>query len=240
MRFKLLWTLILIVLILVAAIIVIMASCAGNSVDYENTFEVYGRVVYCPPIFLLMDSRAEFYLFTRGQPIRDAIITIEADTIALTDSAAGFYSKPLQIAIGDTLQYSINSSYGSAEGGIIIPDTITMLYPEENAMLVFGENIQALWRSSYTADGYFIYLENQNGLVNEVTELQSDTSATISGENMSRLGQDRIWVETVKGDFFRLQAPNNRVLPRGVVGTAANVHNVNIVILSKTALPEVN
>jgi hypothetical protein len=240
MRFKLLWTIVLIVLILIAAIIVIMASCTGNSVDYENTFEVYGRVVYCPPIFLLVDSRAEFYLFTRGQPIRDAVITIEADTIALTDSAAGFYSKPLQIAIGDTLQYSINSSYGSVEGSIVIPDTVTLLYPEENAMLVFGENIQAIWHSSYTADGYFIYLENQNGLVNEVTELQSDTSVTISGENMSRLGQDRIWVESIKGDFIRLQAPNSRALPLGVVGAAANVHNVNIVILSGAASPEEN
>jgi hypothetical protein len=134
----------------------------------------------------------------------------------------------INISIGDTVAYSVQSQYGTISGAVFIPDTVSIIYPWANDTLYYGVNFTATWHRNDLADGYFAYLENQDGLVADINELAYDTSSQFSGDYLLNLGGDRFWLETLSGVYDNEIAPNGMNLPLGVVGAAGNFREVYI------------
>jgi len=202
-----------------------MLGCASDSTNTHGDFDIYGRIIWRPP--LTGRSFAEFYLFHQEDGITDALILVDGDTIPEV-SGEGRYSAPLIFQIGDTLEYSIISTYGSATGSVIIPDTVQINRPTENDTLYTGINIFAAWNRGFQFDGYFAHLTNQDGFVASVRESVIDTTVEIGGQYVLNLGPDTFWVESLKGSFYDAYAPNVMNLPKGIVGASANFRRVNI------------
>jgi hypothetical protein len=198
-------------------------SCGEEATRDYGSFDVYGRIVHRPPIFV---SSAEFYIYSGGEAVADADITVDDDIIPLVDTASGYYRLPLEIEIGDTLQYSVSSVFGLLDGILVIPDTAQIIQPPEGDTLLFGSDFPASWQRIPEADGYYSYLENQAGLVAAVTESYFDTTAILPGEYFSESGFDRFWLEVLRGDFTGGVMPDGRIFPRGVVGSAASFRDV--------------
>jgi len=203
-------------------------SCGDKARDGFLPFEVYGRVVWRPPLF---GSAAEFYIYHDGQPVTDAQITVGLDTIPLVNAASGYYSKALTIAIGDTLDYSVESPIWSSQGTVVIPDTTEILCPVQNDTLRSGIDFTARWRNVFMASGYFVFIDDQDGLSAEVMESRFDTSAVLPGIEIINGGNKYFWVEVLGGDVLRRTAPDGRILPSGVVGAAGNYREVYISLL---------
>lgn len=208
-----------------AGIAISLLSCGDKATDDYGVFDVYGRVVYRPALFA---SSAEFYIYNNGEAVTGAIITVEEDVIPLVDSASGYYSLPLEIEIGDTLEYSVSSEFGSLYGNLIIPDTAQIIQPLEGDTLLFGLDFPASWQRASEADGYYSYLENQAGFVAAVTEIYFDTTAILPGEYFFESGFDIFWLEALSGNIVRGVTPGGRILPRGVVSSAASFREVYI------------
>lgn len=200
-------------------------TCKDNTVDGFLPFGVYGRLVYNVGLYA---PTAEFYIYHGGDAVTDAIITVEADTIPLVNASRGYYSKEMAFATGDTLEYSVSSSFGTSAGSVVIPDTAEIVSPMAGDTLRFGFGFDVDWQRAPWADGYFVYLDNQEGLVAAVTETSFDTSATLSGADMINSGIDNIRVEVLRGQFYRGQTPDDRILPEGVVGAAGNYREIYI------------
>lgn len=212
-------------LLIVALTAIGLLSCAEQATDDYGAFDVYGRVVYRPPLFL---SSAEFYVYNNGEAVTAANITVEDYIIPLVDTASGYYSLPLEIEIGDTLEYWVSSEFGSIYGDLVIPDTAQIILPLEGDTLLFGADFSASWQRALGADGYYSYLENQAGFVAEVVETYFDTTAILPGEYFFESGFDIFWLEVLSGDFARGVMPDGRVSPRGVVGSSAGFREVYI------------
>ncbi len=202
-----------------------LLSCVDETTGSFGVFDVYGRVVYRPP---LLSSSAEFYIYNNGEAVTGAIITVAENVIPLVDSASGYYSLPLEIEIGDTLEYSISSQFGSLNDYLIIPDTALITRPLEGDTLLFGLDFSASWQRVSGADGYYSYLENQAGFVAAVAETYFDTTAILPGENFFESGFDIFWLEVLSGSVIREFTPDGRIFPRGVVGSAASFREVFI------------
>lgn len=202
-------------------------SCSDKSVNAPGSFDVYGRVVYRPLLSKL--PSAEFYLFHNGQGITDARITVGLDTLALADSTDGFYKGIFPVRIGDSLSFAVVSQFGAQSGFVTIPDTASIIRPAPFDTLISGAELSVAWRRSSRVDGYYAYLESQNGLVAVITESPLDTTADMSGQNMLNIGADRFWVETLRGSFIPTVAPDGRLMPRGVVGAAGTYCDVYVV-----------
>jgi hypothetical protein len=200
-------------------------ACGDKATEDYGVFDVYGRVVYRPPLFM---SSAEFYVYSNGQAVIDANIMIEDNIIPLIDTSSGYYTLPLEIEIGDTLEYSISSEFGSLYGNLIIPDTAQIIRPLEEDTLLFGADFSASWQRASGADGYYSYLEYQGGFVAAVTETYFDTTATLPGAGFLESGFDRFWLEALNGSVVRGVTPDGRIFPRGVVGCAAGYREVYI------------
>jgi hypothetical protein len=200
-------------------------SCGDDSTGSNTGFQIFGRVVYRP--LLTGPSIAVFYVFDNDQPVTDAEILVGADTVRHSQATDGYYRADVQISMGDTLKYSVHFQFGSDSGTVVIPDTVTIVTPAFDT-LNSGVGFYASWHSNLSAEGYFVYLENQGGYVAEVSETAYDTTAQLSGEYLLNIGADRFWVETLDGVFYRQTAPNGLVLPRGVVGAAGNFREVYI------------
>ena len=200
-------------------------SCGDKTKDGLLPFEVYGRVVWRPPFY---GSDAEFYIYHDGQPATDALIIVRADTVPLVNSALGRYSKGMNIGIGDSLDYSIISQFGSSSGSLFIPDTVEIVSPMAYDTLHFGSDFTAIWHEILFADGYFVYLENQDGFAAAVSEARFDTSAILNGINIANGGIDYLWVETLSGYVIRGITPDGRTLPKGVFGTAGNYREIYV------------
>ena len=200
-------------------------SCGDKAVSDYGVFDIYGRVVYRPPF---VGSMAEFYLYHDGQPATDAVITVDSDSIPLVNSSLGHYSKTLAVEIGDTLSYSIDSQYGSSSGTLIIPDTTEIISPVQYDTLRFGDNATVVWREEIFADGYFVYLDDQDGYMAAVSETRNDTSATLPGTAIVNGGNKNLWVEVLRGDVIRSTTPDGRNLPLGVFGSAGNYREVYV------------
>ena len=206
-----------------------IVSCAKKPTDQSRPFEVFGRIIFRP--LLTMDSDAEFYVYSYGHAVSDAVIIVKQDTIPLADSSAGFYTKTMQLQIRDTVAYSIQSSHGSLNGNVIIPDTASIIIPHDFDSLAFGVEFTAIWHSTNRADGFYAYLQYQGGYVGAVTETYYDTTAVLPGENSINLRPDRFWVESLNGVFSNAVTPANKVMPRGVVGAAGNYREVYLYLL---------
>jgi hypothetical protein len=204
---------------------VFVFACASDSTNTHGDFDIYGRIIWRAP--LTGRSLAEFYLFHKEDGITDALILVDGDTIPEV-SVEGRYAAPLIFNIGDTLEYSIVSTYGSATGSVIIPDTVQINRPTENDTLYTGINIFAAWNRGFQFDGYFAHLTNQDGFVASVRESVIDTTVEIGGQYVLNLGPDTFWVESLKGSFYDAYAPNGMNLPKGIVGASANFRRVNI------------
>ena len=212
---------------LLIGFLILTISCDDGIMDSGDEFQLYGRIVYRPDPG---QSAAEFYIFNFNNAVNDAEILVKMDTLFLSDSIPGFYYSEISLEIGDTIDYSINSDFGARNGIVIIPDTVSILNPLENAMINFGEDFDADWNRGANADGYFVYLEYQDGLVADIVESFFDTTITISGERMQNPGYDRIWIESINGEYEVRETPFHTILPRGVVGAAGNFRNVEIVL----------
>ena len=214
-----------IALVVMAGTAISILSCADRATDGYDVFDVYGRVVYRPPLYT---SSADFHIYSNGEAVTGAIITVEENVIPLVDSASGYYSLLLEIEIGDTLEYSVSSEFGSLYGSVIIPDTAQIIQPLEGDTLLFGLAFPASWQRVSEADGYYSYLENQAGFVAAVTEIYFDTTAILPGEYFFESGFDNFWLETLTGNIVKGFMPDGRILPRGVVGSAASYREVYI------------
>ncbi len=208
-----------------AGIAISLLSCGDKTTEDYGVFDVYGRVVYRPPLFA---SSAEFYIYNNGQAVTGAFITVGGNIVPLVDTSSGYYSLPLQIEMGDTLEYSVSSEFGSLYGNLIIPDTAQIIRPLESDTLLFGSDFSASWHRAVGADGYYSYLENQAGFVAAVTETYFDTTAILPGENFFGSGFDIFWLEALSGNIIRGITPDGRIFPRGVVGSAAGFREVYI------------
>lgn len=215
----------LIVPAIMAGTAISFLSCGDKTTDDYGVFDVYGRVVYRPPLFA---SSAEFYIYNNGQAVTGAFITVGENVVPLVDTSSGYYSLPLQIEMGDTLEYSVSSEFGSLYGNLIIPDTAQIIRPLESDTLLFGSDFSASWQRASGADGYYSYLENQAGFVAVVTETHFDTTAILPGDGFFESGFDRFWLETLNGYFVGRVAPDGRIFPCGVVGSAASFREVYI------------
>jgi hypothetical protein len=218
----------LLLFILIAILgISLFYSCGDKSTDNQGPFVVFGRVIFRP--ILAGPSSAEFYLFHKGSPITTATILVRQDTIPLQNSHNGLYSRNLQnVRIGDTLDYSISSEYGSSQGTVIIPDTAFIIRPVRFDSLFPGAGFGVTWHPVSDANGYFVHLENQNGYIATVSEARTDTSVFFSGDSLVSFGVDSLWVETLKGAFFNDFTPDGIRLPEGVVGSAGNYREVYV------------
>ncbi len=205
-------------------LILMTNSCSKKPTDQSRPFDVFGRIVFRP--LLTIDSAAEFYVYSYGRAVTDAEIIVKQDTIPLSDAGAGYYTRPMQLQIGDTVSYSIRSEKGSLNGSVIIPDTASIIFPRYFDSLAIGVEFTAIWHLTPRADGFFAYLENQRGYVGAVTETYYDTTATLPAENSINIGHDRFWVETLSGAFSSAITPGNKIMPRGVVGAAGNSRDV--------------
>lgn len=212
-------------LLVIAGTVIGFLACGDKATEDYGVFDVYGRVVYRPPLFT---SSAEFYIYSNGRAVTGAIIMIEDNSIPLIDTSSGYYSLPLQIEIGDTLEYSVSSEFGSLYGNLIIPDTAQIIRPLESDTLLFGSDFSASWQRASGADGYYSYLEYQGGVVAAVTETYFDTTAVLPGAGFLESGFDRFWLETLNGSVVRGVTPGGRIFPRGVVGSAAGYREVYI------------
>jgi hypothetical protein len=204
--------------------LILSISCSDKSTNGQGPFDIFGRMIFRP--FLAGPPTAEFHLYHNGSPITDAIITVRGDTIPLMDASHGFYSRNMSFRIGDTLSYVVTSEFGSAHGNVIIPDTASIIRPVALDTLHTGANFGASWHQLYTVDGYFVHLQNQNGLIGRVLENRNDTIASFSGDSLVNFGTDSIWVETLKGPFFDEAAPGGFHLPKGIVGAAGTFREV--------------
>ncbi len=200
-------------------------SCGDDIVDGFTPFDIYGRVVYRPPF---IGSFAEFYLYHDGEPVTDALITVGSDSIPLVNSSLGYYSKMMTVEIGDTLEYSIESQFGSSSGILVIPDTTEIVSPVRYDTLHFGTSTTVVWLEEISADGYFVYLDDQDGFVAAVTETRIDTSAVLPGSEIVNGGNKNLWVEVLRGDVIRATTPAGRTLPYGVFASAGNYREVYI------------
>lgn len=203
-------------------------SCGDNATDSPGVFDIYGRVTWRPPLSGL--PRAEFYLFSNGEPIHDAVITVNGQAVPRDPSIDSHYALELAARIGDTLSYSVSATQGSAEGTIIIPDTVSIIRPFALDTLFSGAGFTAIWNRGVHVEGYLTRLSAQGGLASRVMETQIDTVVEFSGNEVIEIGVDSIWVETLSGPFYRSIAPNGMELPRGVVGAAGNFHEIFITI----------
>lgn len=216
---------VLVAFLIMTATVTGIFSCGEQATDDYGGFDVYGRVVYRPPLFA---SSAEFYIYSNGEAVAGANITVEDDIIPQVDTASGYYSLLLEIGIGDTLEYSVSSEFGSLYGILVIPDTAQIIRPLESDTLLFGFDFSASWQRALGADGYYSYLENQAGFVAAVAETYFDTTAILPGEYFSESGFDIFWLEVLSGNFARGIMPDGRIFPRGVVGSAAGFREVYI------------
>ena len=212
-------------LLALVSMALIFFACATDSSTTHGEFDIYGRIVWRPP--LTGRSLAEFYLFHNEDGIADASILVDGDTIP-SASGEGRYFAPLVFSLGDTLEYSIVSNYGSASGTVIIPDTVQINRPADNDTLYSGVNFFAAWNRGFQFDGYFAHLTNQDGFVSSVRESIIDTTVEIGGQYILNLGPDTFWVESLKGYFYDAYAPNGMNLPKGIVGASANYRRVYI------------
>jgi hypothetical protein len=219
------------VLTVLLATACVFLSCGDGIIDGFTPFDIYGRVVYRPPFF---GSFAEFYVYHDGQPATDALITVESDTIPLVSERLGHYSKAMAFEMGDTLEYSVESAFGSSQGSLIIPDTTEIISPAQDDTLQFGTEFTSDWRPVISSDGYYVYLENQGGFVALVEESRFDTSAVIPGDEFIEGGADYLWVETLSGDVVKNITPDGRVMPLGVFGAAGNYREVYISLLGQS------
>ncbi len=209
----------------VILLMAIFVACHQKGTDNQGIFDIYARAVYKS---LPIGSSAECYLYHNGYPIFDATIIFDGDTISLADSSTGYYRKSLQIGIADTLEYSIDSEYGFSSGLLVIPDTARLISPANEDTIIFGSTFRSSWNKSYDCDGYYGYLENQDGYVAGITESYFDTLATVEGGNYSVPGDDRFWIESLKGEFKAGTTPDGRKLPLGVVGASGTFSDVYI------------
>lgn len=203
----------------------VVISCGDDIVNGFTPFDIYGRVVYRPPF---IGSFAEFYIYHDGEPATDALITVASDSIPLVNSSLGHYSKIMTVEIGDTLEYSIDSQFGSSSGTLVIPDTTGIILPAQYDTLRFGEITTVVWREELSADGYFVYLDDQDGFVAALTDIRVDTSAVLPGTEIVSGGNKNIWVEVLRGDVIRTTTPAGRTLPLGVFASAGNYREVYI------------
>jgi hypothetical protein len=210
-------------LLITAGLAVSLLSCGEETTEAFGFFDAYGRVVYRPAFF---GSMAEFYVYSNGVAVTDAMIIVDYITIPLVDTAAGYYGGFMEISIGDTVEYSIDSEFGFLDGILVIPDTAVIINPSENDTLLFGSDITATWQRAVDADGYYTYLENQLGFVAAVTETYFDTTATLPGSSFIESGADIFWVEALNGPIVEALRPDGRRVPRGVVGAAGNFREV--------------
>jgi hypothetical protein len=210
--------------------LLLLASCGGEESTAPGLFDVYGRMVNRPLLAGL--SFAEFYIFHNGDPVTDAMIIVRGDTVPMLSLEGGHYYHEMDFHVGDTLNYSINSEFGSDAGSVVIPDSVGIINPEPSEMILAGVDYSAIWHRGDFIDGYFAYFKNQRGYAARVEEIAIDTTTLFRGQNIVNLGVDTFWVETLKGSFFAETAPNGLILPRGVVGAAGNFRNVVIIITS--------
>jgi len=207
----------LIVIILATALTV---TCNDNATDSNVGFAVYGRVVWRPP--LIGPPTAEFFVFNDANTVDGAVITVNNDTVPAASNESGVYRKNLLIEIGDSAYYSIESQYGSAEGVVIIPDTVSIVHPNRYDTLGTSFGYTAIWRSNWQYNGYYTYLSTQRFAICDILETPQDTSFEFPGNNMVGIGVDTFWVETLRGVFEAHYAPHEMLLPKGVVGAAGN------------------
>jgi hypothetical protein len=211
------------VIAILAASFLLSISCGDKATEEQGEFDLYGRIVYRS---LLFGSSAEFFVYSQGLPVTDALITVESDTVPLVNGDEGYYYAPLDIFIGDTLSYSVVSASGSSAGDVVIPDTTSIVSPDEGDTLITGFDFSVVWRRTTGADGYFISLENQAGLVAEVVESYFDSSVVVTGENLFITGVDNLWVEVLSGNVSSGVTPFGRRLPWGVFGSAGSIREV--------------
>jgi len=202
------------------------ASCDNRSTDNSGQFDVYGRIVYIP--LITESSFTEFYIFHSGRPVINAQISVATHSVPLVDQANGRYRFEFDFGIGDTLAYSIDSEYGSSQGNVIIPDTVSIIRPLPLDTIPNGADYSVVWHRKIGVDGYFVYLQNQNGYATALTESDIDTTVVLDGHNIFNPGNDRLWVEALFGVFSSTAAPNGMNLPRGVVGAAGNYREVYV------------
>jgi len=206
--------------IAISLVALLTLKCGDKATNSQGGFAIYGRISWRPPLSGL--PLAEFYIFNDKSAVTGAVITVNADTIPAAPSENGIYRKSLNIGIGDSAYYSINSVYGSAEGVVVIPDTVSIIRPARSDTLDIGSTYTALWHSNRLYDGYYAYLEGQRIDISGVYELPQDTTLELPGSNLIDIGVDTFWVETLRGIFTPEYAPNGLLLPRGVVGAAGN------------------
>jgi len=212
---------------LLTGFLILTLSCDDSIMDNSNEFELYGRVVYKTP---QAESCAEFFIFNFDDTITDAIIVVGSDTVPLVDSSMGRYYLQMPMEIGDTINYSVLSDFGAKSGQVIIPDTVSIINPQNLETIDFGEDFDVNWIRGINADGYFVYLENQGGYVAEIAESYFDTSLTVSGLEMQIPGADYLWIEAITGEYEVMKTPFNALMPKGVVGAAGNYRDVEIVL----------
>jgi hypothetical protein len=201
-------------------------SCVGDSTKPQGGFAVYGRIVYRP--LLTESSLAEFFIFNGNQPVTDAIVTVGPDTVSLVDADGGAYRLGINVYIGDSLAYNIVSGVGRLSGTVTIPDTVSIFQPHPGDTISIESDFTATWRRGALVDGYYVHLENQEGLVADINVSQFDTTSLLPGDYLLNIGPDRFWVETLNGAYVDEVAPNGEILPRGVVGAAGNYKDVYI------------
>ncbi len=200
-------------------------SCGDKVTDDNGGVEIFGRVVYWAPFD---SSSAEIFIYNNGDPVNDAIVIIDTDTIPVENSDIGYYFLPLNVNIGDTVNYNLEVDNNLFNGFVILPDTASILHPEDFDSILFNSEYTAEWMRTSMADGYFVFLEEQDGLVAAVAETHFDTSAVLPGGNYLFLGLDRLWVESLNGDFEMGITPRDRVMPKGIVASSANFRDVHI------------
>jgi hypothetical protein len=167
-------------------------------------------------------SLAEFYVFNDGNPVNNANILVNGDTIHVTSSENGIYLWPTATNIGDSAYYSVNSPFGSVQGVVVIPDTVAIIRPARNDTLDTSSAHMSVWHANFFADGYYAHLSRQVLDAAGVFESAYDTTLEIPGLNLLDFGIDTLWVETLRGPYVSELAPNEMLLPRGVVGAAGN------------------
>ncbi len=206
-----------------AGLIITQLSCGDKVTDDPGGIEIFGRIVYWANYD---SSSAEFYVYNNYNAVSDAIIILENDTIP--HSASGYYFSPLSINIGDAVTYSIGINSELFEGYVIVPDTASILIPEDYDTIFYNSDFTVEWQRTSTADGYYVYLEEQDGFVAAVVESHFDTSAVLPGENYLFSGLDRLWLESLNGAFESGITPGGRIMPQGIVASSANFRDVRV------------
>ncbi len=200
-------------------------SCGDKAANNFGAFDIYGRVVYRPPF---VGSVAEFFIYHDGLAADDALILVESDTIPLVIPSRGYYSKALAFEMGDTLGCSVQSQYGTWSGILVIPDTTEIVEPAWNDTVYYGVDLAVTWREELSADGYYVLFEDQAGGMTAVKETRIDTSVMLPGTEIASGGNKILWVEALRGDVVGSITPNARILPLGVLASAANYRQVYV------------